>query len=282
LGAAYKARNPGVRWVAELSDPFTIRTDGTRREYDLPANDIMASIRTAARAANRTDFQGGGVFEAIEWMAYALADELIFTNELQRDFMLDGCVDAALAERARSVSRVVQHPQPPHDHYTRAKASRFLSSDKVNVAYFGRFYGVRGVVDLLDPFAQLSATERAKISFTIFTPDVDDAREAAQAHPAADCVEVREALPYFEFLATARAADWLLVADARTSGVLPVNPYLPSKLADYQGSGTRIWGLVEPGSAMSAIQLDASSELGNVRTAAQVLREKVLPGTSRH
>ena len=276
LAAWYKARHPHTPWVAELSDPLVQRPNGERRPNPFPDNDILREIDSAARALGRNGFSGEGFFEAVEWMAYALADEIIFTNENQRDFMLGDFYDSELAERARSVSRISHHPVPPPELYTVTPPIDTLPADVITVAYFGRFYAVRGVEDLLAPFAALEPDERSRLRLLIFTTDLEETREAVAAHPAADCVEVRAALPYFEFLATASAVDWLVVADARRPPEFSINPYLPSKLADYLGSGTPVWGLVEPGSVMSREPLAAMSTLGDVDAAVEVLRSTIL------
>jgi hypothetical protein len=276
LGAWYKARHPNVPWTAELSDPLVQRPNGERRENPFPDNDILREIDAAARKLGRPGWAGEGFFEAVEWMAYALADEVIFTNENQRKFMLDDFYDAELARRARSISTVSHHPVPPESMYEVAQPATGLPTGVVTVAYFGRFYAVRGVSDLLDPFAQLSQEERSRLRLVIFTTEVEETTQAVANHPAASCVEVRDALPYFEFLATARAVDWLVVADAHRPPQFELNPFLPSKLADYLGSGTPIWALAEPGSVLSREHVAATSPLGDATAAAEVIRTRIL------
>lgn len=278
LGAWYKARHPDVPWTAELSDPLVQRPNGERRQNPFPDNDILQEIDAAARRLGRPGWAGEGFFEAVEWMAYALADEVIFTNENQREFMLGDFYDAELARRARAISTVSHHPVPPNPMYEVAAPADGLPTGFITVAYFGRFYAVRGVSDLLDPFAELSEAERARLRFMIFTTEVEETRQAVAKHPAAQCVEVRDALPYFEFLATARAVDWLIVADAHRPPEFPLNPFLPSKLADYLGTGTPIWALAEPGSVLSREPVAAVSPLGDVHAAAEVIRSHILAG----
>ena len=276
LGAWYKALHPEVPWIAELSDPLTQRPNGERRPNPFPPNDILDAIEQAAAELGRPQWHGEGFFEAVEWMAYALADEIIFTNENQRDFMLADFYDKDLAKRALSVSRVSHHPVPPASMYELAAPSDALPVGPVTIAYFGRFYAVRGVEDLLNPFGALTPAERERLRLVIFTTDLEETREAVASHPASDCVEIHDALPYFEFLATAKAADWLLLADAHRPAEFSVNPYLPSKLADYLGSGTPVWALAEPGSVLSREPVAAMSPLGDVEAAARVLRTQIL------
>lgn len=271
FGALYKARNPSTTWIAELSDPLTVRTDATHREHTMPDNPWMHEIAAAIGHGERASWDGAEVFPAIEWMAFSLADEVVFTNENQRELMLSMCPDQRAAERARGVSRVSHHPPPPDDFYGRATAAH-LPQHRVCIAYFGRFYGLRSADDLIAPFARLTPDEQSRVALVIFTSDAADAGAALARFPHVTCVEVRPALSYFEFLATTRAVDWLIVADTHSPPEFSTNPYLPSKLADYRGSGTRIWALAEPGSVLSSEQLDAASELGDVDSAVRVLR----------
>ena len=276
FGALYKARHPAARWIAEISDPLRVRTDGTEREYALPQSPIVIEVLDALRGSGFENTSGLGVFEFLELATYALADEIVFTNEGQRDVMLETFPHEGAAARARAISRVSHHPTPDPHSYELADPTPGLQEGRVRVGYFGRFYGVRSVVDLVAPFAALTPDERERVALSIFTTDHDDVRATLAEHGLSALADVREALPYFDFLSTAKAMDWLMLADARTQGTFAVNPYLPSKLADYLGSGTRIWGLVEAGSALSRARLAASSPLGDVESAVKVLRTRLL------
>jgi hypothetical protein len=63
-----------------------------------------------------------------------------------------------------------------------------------------------------------------------------------------------------------------VVADARAKAIHGVNPYLPSKYAEYRDSGSRVWAIVEPGSMLSTLPVDAATELGDTDAAATFLR----------
>lgn len=272
LGAWYKARHPGTPWTAELSDPIAHRPNGELRPNPFPQNAILDEIRAAVAAAGRPGWNGDRFFEGVEWMVYALADRIVFTNESQRDFMLGSFADAELAKRARAISVVEPHPVPAAELYTIGTPDLNVEPDRITIGYFGNFYGVRRVDDLLEPFAPLTAVERARFRLLVFTSTVDDVAESVRDHPAAESVRVLPAQPYFDFLALTRRMDWLVLADAHSPAVFPRNPFLPSKLADYRGSGTPIWGIVEPGSVLSSQQLDEKSTLGDAADGAAALR----------
>src|SRR5690606_3230561 len=97
LGAWYKSRNPRTPWHAELSDPLAYRPNGDPRPNLFPDNPILDEIRGAVARAQQPDWHGTRFFEAVEWMIYALADVIYFTNENQRDFMLSAFPNRELA-----------------------------------------------------------------------------------------------------------------------------------------------------------------------------------------
>ena len=78
---------------------------------------------------------------------------------------------------------------------------------------------------------------------------------------------------FFEFLNLTKKFDCLIVNDAATVGVKEINPYLPSKLSDYLGSGTPIWGLFENGSSLSKFDLTYKSKLRNVEDTLKTLKQ---------
>lgn len=47
-------------------------------------------------------------------------------------------------------------------------------------------------------------------------------------------------------------------------GNFKINPYLPSKISDYKGSGSSIWGVCESESVMDNLDIDYKSKLNNI------------------
>lgn len=88
-----------------------------------------------------------------------------------------------------------------------------------------------------------------------------------------DVVRAGPFVSFLDFLALCRRMDVLLVNDAMTSGMLPANPFLPSKWSDYKGSGTPVWGIVERGSILDGQDLTYRSLVGYPSAAVQVLAQ---------
>lgn len=281
LAAWYKVRHPEVEWTAEVSDPLSLRTNGLRRPDPLPDDPIIAEIAGAIAERGMPGPPSGLFFDAVEWMIYSLADRIVFTNENQRQLMLDAYPDPSIVDGARERSEIDPHPTPEASLYGIGSSAIDGLDDVITIGYFGTFYDVRSPDDLLAPLRLLGEAERARLRLVIFTGHAGKVRAEVEAAGLSSCVEVRDALGYFDFLATAKAMDWLVVADAHRPASFPINPYLPSKYADYRGSGARIWGMVDDGSVLSQQPLDARSPIGDAAGAAAVLRETVLGVTTQ-
>ena len=74
-----------------------------------------------------------------------------------------------------------------------------------------------------------------------------------------------------EFLNLTTKFDVLLVEDS-DKGNFKLNPYLPSKLSDYQGSDAAIWGICEEGSIMDSLNLDYKSKLNDIDSGKKLLK----------
>ena len=68
---------------------------------------------------------------------------------------------------------------------------------------------------------------------------------------------------FLEFLNLTTKFDVLLVEDSQ-KGNFKINPYLPSKISDYKGSGSSIWGVCESESVMDNLDIDYKSKLNNI------------------
>ncbi len=272
LAATYKLRRPSTRWTAEFSDPMLFDTHGIRRETDVGSSPLARDIADAITGRGYTLTDPRNMFELCEAVAFALADELVFTNEVQRDFMLDHTADPHLRAAAAAKSTVRPHPSPAPELYDAVEPPLALSPELVHVAYFGAFYLRRGLDDLLRPFALLTNDERTRLRLHVFTDKPDAARTLVDHEGLADCVMVHAYVPFLEFLALTKRVDRLVLADARVAENHQVNPYLPSKLSDYRGSGTPVWALVEDGSPLSAASEVTATPLDDVDSQVRYLR----------
>lgn len=274
LAALYKVRHPEVRWTAEFSDPVSRDVQGTERTSPAADDELMRELLAAARKAGADLPLPDNLYAAAENVAYALADELVFTNDNQRDYMLSYC-PPHLAEIARAKARVLPHPSLPAEYYAASPAQLELPGDTVNIGYFGTFYATRGLTEVVDALARLTEPVRSRVRLHVFTGNPAKLEKQIRAARLDDVVVVRPYRPYLQFLNLTTAFDCLLVNDARTASSHSANPYLPSKWSDYRGSGTPVWGIVEDGSPLSREPLDHVSAMDDVDGAVRVLERLV-------
>lgn len=78
---------------------------------------------------------------------------------------------------------------------------------------------------------------------------------------------------YFEFLNLTLLFDGLLIFDAHTIGIKQLNPYIPSKLSDYKGSGNMVWAFTEEGSVMDQDQSIIKTRMGDFEDYVNCFRE---------
>lgn len=274
LAAAYKLRRPAVRWSAEFSDPLS--RDVQERERGTPVREgaLLDELRRGMRDAGVPVPASRNCFVWCEELAYALADELIFTNQQQLDHMLGYCTSQPVAARARAKAVISPQPTLPPEFYTLAGHEYPLEAGVAHLGYFGNFYATRGLDDVLAALAALAGDDPGtgeRVRLHVFTTKPDELDRRARELGVAGLVRVGPYLRYLEFLRLTRELDCLVVNDAATGGRHGRNPYLPSKWADYRGSGTPVWGIVEPGSPLSGEPLDYASPVGDVAAAREVL-----------
>jgi glycosyltransferase involved in cell wall biosynthesis len=276
LAALYKIRNPDVHWVAEFSDPLSHDIKGEVRRSNGQSDPLlMAEFRDALVARGITPPEDDNMYVWVEKLAYALADEMLFTNEHQRAYMLGYLKDPQLVARAAEHSEIAPHPTLPERFYHLSPSTYALNPSVVNIGYFGVFYATRGLSEVVEGLRTVSPASRARLRLHVFTPKPEELAKEAAAAGIADVVVANPYVSYLEFLNLTTKFDALLVNDTRTADTHNVNPYLPSKISDYAGSGRAIWGVVESGSSLSQQRLDYVSTLGDADGARDVLERLV-------
>jgi poly(ribitol-phosphate) beta-N-acetylglucosaminyltransferase len=273
LAALHTLRRPGTPWAAEFSDPLSRNVKGERRAGVIDGGEIANELIGGLTDAGVAVPEDVTLFELCELLAYALASELHFTNPNQLEFMLSYC-PPELQLTVRAKAKVMPQPTLPSQFYEMADVSDHpLSTERVNIGYFGAFYVNRGIGEVLDAIDELSPNDRDRILLHVFTSDPQALVDSVAGRPAATALTIEGYRPFLTFLALSGRMDALLVNDAVTSGSAhSVNPYLPSKYSDYRGAGTRVWGHIEPGSPLSHEDLDLVSRVGDIDSVSEVLR----------
>ena len=269
--ALFKDKHPGTRWEAEFSDPLSVGVDGTPRPGELTRGITTHQLR---KMIERSDWSGLSYtthFELTELVTLFYADEVIFTNANQQQVMLERYpVEFQFFVREKSTIR--HHAVPTAEMYRLVGSDYSLDPERINIAYFGNFYANRGIGDVLAALAE--HPRREKFVLHIFTSNPEKLRQQLWGNPAAGNVRINGYVPYLEFLNVSTNFDALVVNDTDTVGTaFSVNPFLPSKYADYAGSGTAVWGIVVEDSPLSKLPLTYCTASGDSAQVGRVLDE---------
>lgn len=280
--AAVKLRRPRLHWIAEFLEPLRRNPDGVDRVSAVDDDWLAQELQEAmADAGYPPPDEPMAAFEWAELVPYALADELHFTSVNQLEHMLAYCRDPALVARVRSLSVINPPSVPAPELYRLREAAYVLEPGAVNIGYFGAFYGRRGLQEVMGALRLLEPQERERIRLHVFTKPYERMSIEVLREGLADVVRVAPYVDYLGFLNLITEFDVLLVNDLSTADLPTTNPYLPSKIFDYRGSGRAIWAIQEPGSALSDLPADYVSRLGDVGDALRQLRRMLRDGARR-
>jgi poly(ribitol-phosphate) beta-N-acetylglucosaminyltransferase len=276
LAYQYKLLNPKVKWVAEFSDPLLLDIHGQTRKANIENPDFLKMANKMASKKYKLPLVSEeNLFFWCEYLPYLFADELLFTNENQLNYMVDSFPIKRVRRMIKKKAVISPQPTLPKEFYTSNESNYSFEQDKVNIAYFGTFYQTRNLDDLFSGLENVTEERRKDIKLHIFTANPASLEEELKGSLLAENVKVNPYVNYNEFLNLTTSFDCLVVNDAKTKHCKAINPYLPSKLSDYMGSGTKIWGIYEDNSSLSGYKLAYKSELGNIKEATSVFEQIV-------
>ena len=226
----YKQENPNVIWIAEFSDPLYM---GTSNEP-----------RPSSRLYHGDEEYLNTFWKDVEDFVFANADKIIFTNENQRTYML-ACNTQENEQAIIDKSLVWHHPVIRKEYAQLQEADIDLDDKKINVGYFGTFYANRNAGAILPLLSD------ENIHVHLFTKITEELETMEQTYTN---LFVHSMVPQFEFLNLAHKMDYCFLNDIKFDGF--INPYLPSKLADYIAADTKIIALINDNSPLSVYEDD--------------------------
>ena len=238
-----KKINQSIKWVAEFSDPLVTDVSSNLRHAPIEDDDYIEDLK-AFVGPKYSDLIDDNSFNVCEVVAFLYADELIFTNKYQLDYMLLR-YDEDIQELVKSKAIISQHPTLPRDMYQLVKSFYKVEQDKINIAYFGNFYDTRGFRQIELVAKYLYEANINNFTIHVFTNLNRKTMRFYNQSAFKDYIVMNQYAPYFEFLNLTDLMDALLIFDAETVGIKPYNPYVPSKLSDYRGSLSNIWAFTE-------------------------------------
>lgn len=245
-----KTLNSKVYWKAEFSDPLLVNIESEKRNAVIEDENLNKFLKSGI-LKGFTEFVDNNLFNLVELIPFALADELVFTNQNQLDYMIERFPED-LQKIIIEKSTISRHPSLEKKYYDIVESNYELDTDFVNVAYFGNFYSRRDVSEIITIKKRLEKESRCYCKFHVFT-NINNLSEHQHELLDENNIVLNGMAPYFEFLNLTKKFDVLLVFDSITKGIKSVNPYLPSKVSDYLGSGGTILALAEEKSILSQI-----------------------------
>jgi len=215
-------RRFGLPWLAHFSDPW--------------ADNPFRRFRPLANWRNRV----------LEARVIEEADCIVFTSVETLELVM-----AKYPETWKSKAKVLPHSFSPKDF---AGVPPRGDDGKLVLRYLGNFYGHRTPFPLFSALQRIVAKDPVRAqSFRVEL--VGSLPKWMRLHPALKrlppgLLTVRNSVSYQESLRLMQQSDLLLVIDAPAK----ISVFLPSKLADYVGSGRPVLGIVPPGASEKLIR----------------------------
>lgn len=248
LAFEIKILNPNMYWRAEFSDPLHSTVTSDIRYAPITDEQYIQKIKHQLKP-DLSHLVDDNVFNVCELLALSHADELIFTNENQLEYMIER-FDDQLKQSIRNRAIISRHPIPHKADYNKVISNYHVSPDYINLGYFGNFYATRGFNEIELVCKYLEAAGEKDFRIHCFTNINGNVKRMYQASDFQEYIVLHPLVGYFEFLNITTMLDALLLFDAHTIDIKPINPYIPSKLSDYKGSGKLVWAFTEENSVM--------------------------------
>ena len=260
LAIEYKLAHPKSYWRAEFSDPLICAFGKDKLSPSIGDEEYISRIN---EKLNLNLSVNDDINCICEYLTFLLSDEIIFTNEHQKEVMIN-TNSYDVRDIVNKKAKISPHPTLDRKYYHTFKTSYNIDDNYLNLAYFGDIYSNRHFEDFINAFDSLNKDIKDKIRLHIFTSSITLFQQVLSSEIYEKTI-LNPSVDYLEFLNLTTKFDVLLVEDSH-KGNFKINPYLPSKLSDYKGSNTSIWGACEAGSIMDNLELDYKSKLNNIES----------------
>lgn len=232
----YKQKNPNIIWIAECSDPIYMDINGEPR-------------KSSKLYTGKEEFLNNFWLE-VECMVFNEADKIVFTNSYQSDYMLEHNpqITAELNDAVNGKKVILNHPLIDQAYCSIINSNYHLDMTKINVGYFGNFYSNRKIDDV---FILLKNED---VVIHVFTTSQNVLNEYVEKYDTSyrRRIIVNDVVSNLEFLNIASKMSYLYLNDVEFRG--EKNPYLPSKLADYLSTGTKVIAKINGDTPMNSYQ----------------------------
>ena len=272
LALEYKLKHPDVFWSAEFSDPMLYDIDNKMRDWKLSDEKFIEKINNAISKSGDYPLieNPTNIYFLAEYLPFLFADEIVFTNENQREIMLSQHpVD--VYDMVMGKSKVLSIPPLENKYYHLIDSEIDLDKDSINIAYFGSYYFNRHFESVFYAFDSLNHKYKNKIKFYMYVENIGLLKDLVKGLDIEDNFIIKEQVSFLEFLNLTTKFDVLLANDLVSEGNFKINPYLPSKVADYSQSGSDIWIIYEEGSPLSKEDVKYKSMVKDYTSSREIL-----------
>lgn len=268
-----KIRYPNTKWIAEFSDPVLYDDKGDLRYSKINDQKFLNKVNTLLKKQNLPKYKDANLFFLCEYLPYAFADEIVFTNENQKKHMINRFPFREISGIVKKKARVNRHPSLREEFYYLFESDYSIDESYVNIAYFGRDYETRNLNDVFNALNKLNDHHKDLCKIHIFTMNVKQFEKSVENNSIKNNLVVNPYVNFFEFLNLTTKFDCLIINDYSQKHVREINPYLPCKLSDYIVSGTDIWAIHEENSVLSKIDLKYKSISGDLDSTKRILKK---------
>lgn len=277
LGFAYKILHPNTYWKAEFSDPLIYNLKGNEISPAIEDKEVVDKLNNYIPKDLEKIKTTDSINFIAEYLTYIFADEIVFTNKNQKKVMIDK-FRYDVRDLINDKFTISKHPTLDKKYYYLKESNYEIDNSYVNFAYFGVISGDRNFEDFINGLDLLDNMFKDKYRLHIFT----NSKTLFEQVLSSDIYEktiINPTVDYLEFLNLTEKFDVLLVEDSKTQKFMAKNPYLPSKISDYKGSGTDIWAVCEKDSIMDEMNIKYKSKLGDLMssrdTANKIMEDKL-------
>lgn len=279
LAYEYKKQYPETTWTAEFSDPIIFDIYGEKRiKSQLNDQEYLKNLNNILKKENYPQIETTTTEYICELLPYLFADKIIFTNKNQQEIMLTKFKEINpnldIKDKVKEKSIIKPQPTLPKEYYNKTPVEYEISDKYVNLAYFGLFYGTRNFEDVFYALENIDETLKKYFKLHIFTSDKYFIERSISDLKTKENIILNDNRKYLEFLNLTQKFDALILTDANTENYYKLNPYLPSKFADYLGSGTDIWAITEKNSILNqSDDIKYKSQLGDYHSSSKILNK---------
>lgn len=250
VGLKLKEINPNLKWIASFGDPvannpYTKYSITYASPYSAKVCNSIKGIISPKRIVKNTIFKirykklhkfyQKKDFK-LQDSTFKKADCLIFNNIYQKDYMLDGYNDEILQKA------LILYHSFDSDLYPSIKEK----NEKIRISYIGLLDTIRNPYRLFDAIRSLNEENpdlADKVVFEFYGNISDADKLFIMNYELTDVIKVKKPVNYLKSLEIMQNSDWLLLIDANISNIINKNIFFAAKLADYMGTGNKIFGI---------------------------------------